>query len=1135
MMPIKPLFPKTVAAAVLLSALITVEAKTIVVTTTNNDSPPAGQTSLKQAIAALADGDTIQFNIPGAGPHILVTPLGGYGIISANNVTIDGYSQPGSKPNSNGILGGNNAAIKIVLDSTSDDSGPSLDPLHPEFVERRSTRLTAYSGYGDSENAIIPVLQGDNFKIRGIAFIGRYTAGTTDDPSLYAIALIQEAKNAKVQGCWFGLAPGDPYTMEGVKPVMDAVAAFQYRTGGDVYSGGLVVGTDGDGTNDAQEFNVIVGCHIALAIEAPDLRVSGNYINVFPDGLTFVDVDAAYNNLAAVYSDDPTIESIENGRFTENTVIGTNGDGKSDGNERNIFAHSVYDQDIEFYSNATNVVVAGNYFGVGIDGVTTQGALWSAMPNLISMPGSGSIRVGSNGDGKSDDVEGNFIVKVPGGKFVDAGASIPVTARRNRMSGCAFLGFPFLDGDGKTYTDYYATNLVDSSLGAVPTITDITGGIMTGELPAPNKANFPYHIVDIYMTDAQAETTYWTTLPGTWVGSFVEGSTVDTDPAANKFKIDLRGMPVVPGSNVVIAVTYSKNALGSAPGAAGTNAITGPVSASVAANMPVLIPGSIESVGLTRIVPDKPLIVPQNDKLGNWEPNASVLGTTTFLIEGNTFAKDYDYPAPDGKQRYVVGLQAADGSKPMVLAEGFYSDAFAPYNGPVNASRQNGNPGRVAGDKRPNALNYMVGAEASPHAFPEVFGSDNRWNLGFDRLFDGRYGTVQTFKLDTATLVPTPLTKAIDSANGRLTSGTAGNNETTRFGGEIACLDNGNFVSVVQDQTLIRSAKRCITATIFAPDGTVVKDSFVIVSSQTADRDIWSNVAAYKGGFAVRCQPQDGSATRHIYLFDNAGTLVNTIPQTSSGLNFDTGRGDGTRIAGHINSPYLFLAGKMTDAQVVKIAAWDTRDPQRVTTFEVSEPAFIGNSDRVNLAVDALNRVVVAWDSTPEGFEAVQVAARVLALDGEAMAFSALTKSFFPFINAATTGGIRSTRMTVAMTTKQICVAAKGEINLDNKPQDGAYINPNTGMPLSEINFFTVFTHPAPADDPTPPVVVPKPELTIAKEGAASIKISWGTSFTGFTLESKASLNDAQWTVVGTQNPTIQAVGAGAKFYRLRK
>src|SRR4030095_8614632 len=115
-------------------------AKTITVTTANNINPAAGETSLAQALAAVQSGDTIAFNITGPGPHYIATPAagspGGYAQITASNITIDGYSQPGASPNTNPILASNNAKIKIFLDSR-DGGRTVLD----------------FDGYGTSESA----------------------------------------------------------------------------------------------------------------------------------------------------------------------------------------------------------------------------------------------------------------------------------------------------------------------------------------------------------------------------------------------------------------------------------------------------------------------------------------------------------------------------------------------------------------------------------------------------------------------------------------------------------------------------------------------------------------------------------------------------------------------------------------------------------------------------------------------------------------------------------------------------------------------------------------------------------------------------------------------------------------------
>ncbi|MGC8990907.1 MAG: hypothetical protein ACP5MD_12370, partial [Verrucomicrobiia bacterium] len=301
---------------------------------------------------------------------------------------------------------------------------------------------------------------------------------------------------------------------------------------------------------------------------------------------------------------------------------------------------------------------------------------------------------------------------------------------------------------------------------------------------------------------------------------------------------------------------------------------------------------------------------------------------------------------------------------------------------------------------------------------------------------------------------------------------------------------------------------------IFAPDGTVVKETFKV-----ADGDIWSNACAYRGGFAVR---MNGI----IYFYDNDGNLKGQIDQAISGRSFDRGRGDGTRIQGHINSPYVFLTGT-TGGHLVSLAAFDSRDLSFVAVQDVSEAGFPGTADRVNLAVDALNRVVVAWTSNPEGYEKSQVAARVMALNENTKTITPLTHSFFPFINTAKTGGIRSLQMSPAITTKQIMIAAKGEINMQNKPELGA------DSP-TEVNFYTVFTHPAPAEDPTPGVGGPAPILSIRLTGT-TVTVSWAPAATGWVLQATDSLSAPNWTAVGTANPTVVTVGPGTKFYRLTR
>src|SRR6185503_16514500 len=206
----------------------------IPVTTIDYSSGPGdGLTSLKEAIQQAGDGDTISFAIPGVGPHVIQTPLGGYPLITQPGLTIDGYTQPGAVPNTNPILGGNNAQIKIVLDSTGSDTAEN--PGNPLRPLRRSTRLdfpefSGNTGYGETENGILGIFEADGVKIRGLSFLARHTAGSEADPSIYCVALVKEATHAKVQGCWFGLPPGGT-SMAQVKPAASAVAAFRWRIG----------------------------------------------------------------------------------------------------------------------------------------------------------------------------------------------------------------------------------------------------------------------------------------------------------------------------------------------------------------------------------------------------------------------------------------------------------------------------------------------------------------------------------------------------------------------------------------------------------------------------------------------------------------------------------------------------------------------------------------------------------------------------------------------------------------------------------------------------------------------------------------------------------------------------------------
>lgn len=1132
-----------------LLAIGTASAAVITVDTVNNLSPGAGRTSLKQALAQAQAGDTIAFNIPGAGPHFIATPPEGYPYIMVDNLTIDGYTQPGSAPNSNSILSPNNAKIQIVLDSRNGNyTTMDYDPAGGS------------PGYGDSEAAVLGIVDAKNVHIRGLSFLGVPAVGTSQDISLYFISFARYASDGHISGCWLGVAP-DGVTVAGAA---DGITAF--RISGEETIDGTIIGVAPSTTEDfaatVAQFNVIVGCPaIPIIIEGARTRISGNFLMVMPDGLH------DYNTMLIPEFEGMFEGVIEIGRKGDNTLIGVDGDGFNDANERNIIGGALppslggYDHNIEFYgnNNRTNIVIAGNYIGVGIDGATR---FTNGVPVLNAAGSAAEYRFGSDGDGVSDDLEGNVVANYwPPEMFpaAEVGLLYPdklnffdeltkttlVSCRGNRL----IKDFPYpvsitrYDGGeyGLWITNYYMQALGDTPPAIAPVLNTnlTTTSRLVGTTPIGDTVVYPHTIIDLYAASPEAMqyglesgigefANYGFLLGNGYLGSLVDNSAQDANPAPGAFDFNISSLGLQGGFQLVVTANYSKDP----PGTHNARALTSPFSEP--ADLPFTL-GGVETVGLTHIVPDTVIYNTSTANKNNWEPYIGVLGTSTFLIEANTFADDGTFEF----QRYALALQPAAGGAHK-LGEGFYADDGTPFVGQINYSRQDGNPGRVAGDRRPGAANFIVGAEASPHVV-EAFQSDNRWNLGFDRLADGRYGTIQIYRLDPSTLTQTPLCKAQDSAYGRATSGGTVGNQMTRFGGDVVCLDNGNFVSVVEDRARVFNPDgNAVVATIFAPDGTIVKESFLVApipEATSRDVDIWSNVASYKGGFAVRAKTPDG-ASRAIYFFDNAGTLLKWVDQSTSGVAFDTGRGDGTRLAGHINSPYVYLSGAVSG--VIRLAVWDATDQSFVTATNVSEllPAHGGSDpgefnlrfDRGILTVDALNRVVVAFEAGPSGQE--QIAIRILAFHSNTKQFSYLTSSFFPFVNYGpfvTENFIRTFRPSVAMTTRQICVAAKGSINLQNKPELG----PDS---LPQTTFYAVISHPAPADDPTPPVGGgTQPVLGIIHASGNNVTISWTSGTAPFTVQKKSSLADAAWQDVATTSDSTYTISAsdGSGFFRV--
>jgi len=325
---------------------------------------------------------------------------------------------------------------------------------------------------------------------------------------------------------------------------------------------------------------------------------------------------------------------------------------------------------------------------------------------------------------------------------------------------------------------------------------------------------------------------------------------------------------------------------------------------------------------------------------------------------------------------------------------------------------------------------------------------------------------------------------------------------------------------MIHDKTaIVNPAGDVTTFAIITPAGSIVKGPTLV-----DPRDIWDNMCAVKGGFVIRCH-------NLLYFFDNNGTPTHTNDiNVSSGLIFGTGREDASRVAGDIRNRYVFLAGRYADSSsgYVTVAAWDSQTGNFLGSAAVNE-GFRGTfvNDRVAVAADALNRLCVVWGSKPTLVNPAlqsQIAARVLSFDGAN--FSYLTPTFFPWVNhdsdVNNVLGFTALDPTVAMTPRQICIAANGTINNTNKAAAGPDTQPQQTV-------YTVISHPA-------PVAAPQPSVTISRSGS-NVTISWPADAGLFTVQKATSLSGTiAWSDVTTGNvapPVNVALASGATFFRL--
>jgi len=668
----KKSFLQLLAASVMLSFLAAANAATVTVTNADDGVSNIGAPgTFYWAITNCNPGDTIAFNISGAGPFFLQVPPAGFPLVyQKHRITIDGYTQPGALANTNPITGSNSAQIKIVIDGRSQigrnmgyaaydgtlaTSDPPID----------NTTDTIGPGFGTAQYALLGVYRSTNVTIKGLAFLTDNGTNFFGSPSRsqYGIALahdyalntnildaleypLGEVRNCHIAGCWFGVNPTN-VTKSGVTMSV-AWINFPRHKGDDKFapdvSGrpnlpvvSLTIGVAPGSATPREEFNVIVGGTQAIVGEPIRLRVSGNFIGFMPDGVTPYDMSvesAASSNLFRLVNYTCTF-----GRFSDvyassatdakPVVIGTDGDGVNDADEGNLWgpiggvagkASQSTRRPALIYntrSGSNTVLIAGNRWGIGNDGT-----LW---PNSACFIGGLYLDDRSDGNSKvfigsdfassrsaatiaaqANHIYNNYPIGLFGDPPTTLNGIVPfllfehpnvsgeqmsikacLSVRGNVMVGNGLGPFPYANDSGTVlvpFTNFFQLFL-DTNVDIIPILdTNSVAPNLVGTF-APGIGSFTNVIIDVYQldpygwTNGQAFALLELTDNATYTNGFPQGKKyLKSFPVANSgsFNVSLYGLDLGDGQLTVTA-NYSVSPAGTALAQTMTSEFSNPI------------------------------------------------------------------------------------------------------------------------------------------------------------------------------------------------------------------------------------------------------------------------------------------------------------------------------------------------------------------------------------------------------------------------------------------------------------------------------------------------------------------------------------------------------------------------------
>lgn len=260
-----------------------------------------------------------------------------------------------------------------------------------------------------------------------------------------------------------------------------------------------------DGTNAGTRVN-------GLQIEASNSVVRGLVVNRFDDTgimITWVLTENVWihtnfvgTNVAGTSKLSCGQRGIASDNDAKYTTIGTNGDGVNDEAERNLVVGDSGTLGISVHDSVSSQVM-GNFVNTNKNGTTVLGGA-----DGITLHSSLSSRIGTNGDGISDEIEGNVILKTSASQSpaLDVWVSEDSVVAGNYIRGDASAGIAVLysvrtiigtDSDGVADSEEgntiincrYGIILTDDNPDGVIAGNVITGGSLDGVYIGPNSDN----------------------------------------------------------------------------------------------------------------------------------------------------------------------------------------------------------------------------------------------------------------------------------------------------------------------------------------------------------------------------------------------------------------------------------------------------------------------------------------------------------------------------------------------------------------------------------------------------------------------------------------------------------------------